>query len=200
MRTELDLANAALAYLVRDRLRDLDGSDLATVQMLGNLNTAKEEVIEAYDWFECRVVAALQTPSDIDTRGWDYVYTAPGDLIKLWRVGPSRGTKSYPFELGMSDDILSDTLYIYSDYGSAYARYSSSRVSIGRFSATTFDLMALKLACLTCMPILKEVKMLQFLQNTYSQKLSKAIVNATMSEPETIDVDFTPETIAVRSE
>lgn len=199
-RTDLDLANAALAYLVRDSLRNLDGSDLATVKILGSIEQARDEVIESFDWPECRVVSKLTLTSGIDTRAWSYAYAMPGDVVKLWRVGEPDVAKSYPYERGMSGDLSSDTQYIYTNLADAYARYGSSRVKIGRFSSMTFDCIAMKLATLICMPITKDAKLLQFLKNSYRATLSAAQVSTANSEPEVVSVDFTPEVIAVRSQ
>jgi len=100
----------------------------------------------------------------------------------------------------MSSDLNSDTQYIFTNQATAYLRYGSSRVSIGRFGAQVFDLIALKLANLTCMPIAKDAKLMQVLINMYDKKLSKVKTLVANSEPEVIDVDFVPEAIAVRSQ
>ena len=199
-RTDLDLANAALSYLVRDNLRNLDGSDLATVKIKGAMEQARDEVIESFDWPECRVVSKLTLTAGVDLRSWTYVYVLPSDVVKLWRVGPQDGAKSYPYERGMSSDISLDTQYIFSSFGDAYARYGSSRVNIGRFSSLQFDCIAMRLAILTCMPITKDAKLLAGLERIYPAKLSKAQVSTANSEPEVVSVDFVPETIAVRSQ
>lgn len=197
-RTEVDLANAALAYLVRDRLRNLDGSDLATVQMTGNLQTAIEDVCERFDWPECRAIGKL-TKASVDAVGWAYAYVLPSDFIKLWRLGDQKAESIVPYARGMSTDLASDTQYIFTDYDEAYIRYSSNRTKIGRFGPVVFDLMALRLACLTCMPLGKEAKLHQYLETTFTKKLSAAQTLAANSEPEVVDLDFIPETIAVIS-
>jgi len=199
-RSELDLANAALGYLVRDRLRNLDGSDLATTQTSGNLEQAKEEVIEAWDWPECRVVGSLTLAGGIDTAGWAYAYIVPADAIKIWSVGEYLAARSVPYARGMSIDIGSDTQYILTNLAEAKVRYGSSRANIARFSAQVFDLMALKLAALCCMSLAKDAKLHQYLSKEYDKRLSAARTSAANAEPEVIDIEFTPEVISVRSQ
>jgi hypothetical protein len=200
-RTDVDLANAALGYLLRDTLRNLDGSDVATVKIKANMQQAKEHVIEEYDWPECREIAPLVVAADtVGTYGWSYAYLAPPDMIKPWLLGEENATKTTPFARGMSSDITSDTQYFFTNLGSAYLRYGSSRAPIGRFSAQVFDLMARQLAILCCMSLTKETKLHQYLSVQYDKTLSKVKTSVANGEPEVIDLDFVPETIAVRSQ
>lgn len=201
-RSRVDLANAALAYLVRGSLPNLDGGGMETVQIKGSIDEAIEAVIEQYDWPECRVIGALLQVTGIDLRGWAYAYAVPSDMVKPWSVGDQRTSlkDAVPYERGMSSDISSDTQYIFTDQASAYLRYGSSRVSVGRFSASVFDLMALKLATLICLPIAKDAKLLQVHLNLYEKKLSSVKTLVANAEPEVIDTEFVPESISVRSQ
>lgn len=198
-RTEVDLANAALGYLVRGTLRNLDGQDIQTIEIKSKMDLAKELVIEEYDWPESRVIAPLVVAA-VTAPGWEYAYVAPADLVKVWLLGEERATKTTPFALGMVADVSNDTQYFFTDLTPAYLRYGSSRTSIARFSAGVFDLIAQRLAILTCMNLTKDAKMLQFLKNNYDKELSKVKTRVANSEPEVIDIDFTPETISVRSQ
>lgn len=200
-RTDVDLANAALGYLMRDTLRNLDGTDLATVKLKANMAQAKEHVIEEYNWPECRVIAPLTLAAgSIATHQWTYAYIAPPDMIKPWILGEEKAEVTKPFARGMSADITSDAQYFFADVENAYLKYGSSRVSIGRFSAQVFDLIALKLACLCCMAIAKEAKLHQYLTTEYKRQLSAVKTIVANGEPEVIDIDFVPETILVRSQ
>jgi hypothetical protein len=199
-RSDTDLANAALSYLVRDRLRNLDGDKPEPVQMRENMEQAKQEVIEQYDWPDCRVVAPLILASGIDLRGWTYAYIEPADMIKPWILGDLKSPKSVPYERGMSSDLSSTNKYFFTDFASANIRYGSSRLPIGGFSAGVFDLIALKLALLTCMPLTKEISIHQYLSALFDKKLSAQKTIIANSEPEVVDLDFIPEAISVRSE
>lgn len=197
-----DIANAALAYLVRDQIRSLDGNSPAAINTKANLQAAIEEVIEEFDWWQCRVIAPLTTVTGIDTRGWAYVYAIPTDVVKIWYVGPSSqmNTKSIPFEMGMSADLENDRSYIFTNEASAYLRYGSRRVSLSRFSAQQADLIALALAVKCCMVLTKNEKLQASLRQEYRIRSSKVITSAANNEPEVINLDWVPETIAVRSE
>jgi hypothetical protein len=199
-RSPEDLANAALGYLLRDTIRSLDGSSPAAVQTKQHLATAMEEVMEEYDWPECRVVTDLTVASGVALRGWAFAYTLPSDALKIWYVGDARRTKTVPFERGMSADLSTTRSYIFTDLAGAQIRYSSKRATIDRFSAQVFDLMALLLAKKCCMPLTKDKRMQDSIQKEYELKLSKVKTLYAMSEPEVVSPDFVPELITVRSE
>lgn len=203
MRTEVDLANAALAYLQRDpNLRSLDGTTPSVVQTKQHLQNSVEEVIEEYDWPFCRVVTPLVQVADpaMPLRGWTYVYQMPSDAVIVWRVSDLRGNVLEDFEIGMSADVASDTTYIYANTAELAVRYGSRRVSVGRFPAQVFDLMALKLAIKCCMPLTKDKKLFQYLRADYQRNKSAVITKFANLEPEVIDVDAVPELISVRSQ
>lgn len=130
-RAQVDLANLALSFLVRDAIRDPNGSEPAAVQTRLHSTHAVEFVIEQYDWPTSRVVSKLTQVSGVYGRGWAYVYALPADVIKVWNVGPESINKGeekiYPFEIGLSADITSESTYIFSDQADAYIRYGSSR-------------------------------------------------------------------------
>ena len=201
MRTEVDLANAALAYLQRDvNMTSLDGTKPQAVQIRQHMPQAIEEVIEEYDWPQCRVISTLVVGEGIDLRGWTYAYIVPSDAVVIWRVADYKGTTLSEFEIGMSSDLASDTNYIFSDDADLVVRYGSSRVSVGRFSPQTFDLIARRLAIKCCMPLTKDKQLMQYLEKEYARLLSKVKTQMANLEPELVDVEFTPQTISVRSE
>lgn len=198
-RSRVDLANAALALLVRGSIRDLDGSRPEAVQTNQHMDTAIEEVIAEFDWPETRVITSLTAVDLSDTRGWSYAYAIPPDCVKIWAVGETRETKPTLYNIGMSEDVSKDTTYIYSDLGSAYIRYGSRRASLGRLNPLVFALMAKKLAMLCCMSLTKSARLYQTLRKEYREDLNHAMVSAANSEPEVVDVEATPELISVRS-
>lgn len=199
-RSPEDLANAALGYLSRDTVRSLDGTSPGAIQTKAFWKDAMLEVIGAYDWPECRVVAKLIQVPEVDTAGWAYAYALPSDCEKIWYVGNQRNNLvSVPYERGMSSDPLSTTNYIFSDSAGLYIRYGSQRVTLSRWSAQVFDLIALVLARKCCMTITKNEKLLQLVINLYKAKLSEVKTSVANSEPEVVDMDFTPESISVRS-
>lgn len=200
-RSQEDLANLALGYLVRGTIRSLDGSSVEAVQTKQYLELAKELVIEEYDWPECRVITPLTEVTLSNNRGWTYTYGVPSDLVKLWAL--TDGTVSRTpilYERGMSDDVTSDKSYIFTNQAGAYIRYGSSRVSISRFSPQIFNLIGLRLAILCCLPLTKDAKLQNNLLNLYRNELGKVKTLVINSEPEIIDLEFTPESIRVRSE
>ena len=202
-RTEVDLANAALAYLQRDpNLRSLDGVTPPVVQTKQHMQNAIEEVIEEYDWPFCRVVTALTAidEEDFPVRGWTYAYQVPSDAVIVWRVGDGRGNDLVEYEIGMSADVSSDTNYIYSDSAALDVRYGSRRVGIAKFPAQVFDLMALKLAIKCCMPLTKDKQLFQYLRREYVTNKSAVITKFANLEPEVHSVDEEPELITVRSQ
>lgn len=197
--SRVDLANLALGHLYRDSIRDLDGSDPSAVQMKRFMDFSIRKVISEYDWPECRVVKAL-TVADVDSRGWTYAYTVPSDKVRVWRVSDLRGTVLEEFEMGMSADLESDTTYIYSDSAGLAIRYGSERVSLSRFTPDVLELIALDLAEKACMALAKDKTLKKYLAERYKAELSKAKTEAANLEPELHDLEFIPETIAVRSE
>lgn len=202
-RTEVDLANAALAYLQRDpNLRSLDGVTPPVVQTKQHMQNAIEEVIEEYDWPFCRVVTSLVAIADttIPLRGWSYLYQVPSDAVIIWRVSDLRGNVLEDYEMGMSDDVSSDTNYIYTSSPDLAVRYGSRRVGIARFPAQVFDLMATKLAIKCCMALTKDKALFQYLRGEYTKNKSAVITKFANLEPEVRDVDETPELITVRSQ
>ena len=132
---ELDLANQALAYLLRDTISGLDSPKptLEERMMKQFMRQAIEEVIEEYDWPQCRVIANLSSVSP-DLRGWTYAYAIPSDAVIIWRISDLRGTVVNKFEIGMSADISSDTNYIFADAADLAVRYDDSfgRRELGR--------------------------------------------------------------------
>lgn len=197
-----DIANAALAYLVRDQIRTLDGTGPMEVQTKANMQSAIEEVIEEYDWWQCRVIAPLTLVTGIPARGWTAAYAVPPDLVKLWFVGDStqKNTTSIPFELGMSEDLSNDRNYIYTDQATPYIRYGSRRVSLDRWSAQQADLIAIALAIKCCMPLTKNEKLQASLRQEYRLRLNKVMTSAANAEPEVVNYEWVPETITARSE
>lgn len=201
-RTEVDLANAALAYLQRDpNLRSLDGTAPAVVQTKQHMQNAIEEVIEEYDWPFCRVIDSLVQVDDtsLPLRGWTYAYQVPSDAVIIWRVSDLRGTILEEYEQGMSADPSSDTNYIYANSADLAVRYGSRRVGIAKFPAQVFDLMATKLAIKCCMALTKDKQLFQYLRNEYTRNRSAVITKFANLEPEVREVDDTPELITVRS-
>lgn len=202
-RSEVDLANAALAYLQRDpNLRNLDGVGPSTVQTKQHMQNAIEEVIEEYDWPFCRVVTPLIAIADttIPLRGWSYIYQVPSDAVIVWRVGDLRGNDLEEYEMGMSADVSSDTNYIYTSSPDLAIRYGSRRVGIAKFPAQIFDLIATKLAIKCCMALTKDKALFQYLRAEYGRNKSAVITKFANLEPEVREVDETPELIAVRSQ
>lgn len=200
-RSQEDLANLALGYLVRGTIRSLDGSSVEAVQTKQYLELAKELVIEEYDWPECRVITPLTEVTLSNNRGWTYTYGVPSDLVKLWAL--TDGTVSRTpilYERGMSDDVTSDKSYIFTNQAGSYIRYGSSRVNISRFSPQIFNLIGLRLAILCCLPLTKDAKLQNNLLNLYRSELGKVKTLVINSEPEIIDLEFTPESVRVRSE
>lgn len=202
-RSNEDLANAALNYLVRDgTIRSLDDSGPYAVQMKANYRNAMDFVIEEWDWPECRVIGTLQAVS-VDSRGWSFAYTVPSDMIALWRLNDGSkglGETIVDHEMGMSIDPTDDRTYIFTDQASAYIRYGSRRCGIGRFGMQVFDLMALRLAIQTCMTLTKDKSLRQTLQKEYIQNLSKVKTIYANREAESYDTEFQPQFISVRSE
>lgn len=197
--SQVDLANDALGLLMRDSIRDLDGSTPAAVQTGRFMPRAIDEVIGEYDWPECRVVKALTAVSDVNTRGWSFAYAIPSDAVVLWGVGELKNDKVKMFELGMSDDITKDTTYVFTDEAAPAVRYGSRRANLSRFPPDVFGLMAIRLAMKCCMPLVKDPKLFKFLEDRYKSEASKAKTRVANLEPEIQDTDFIPELISVRS-
>jgi len=198
MRTEVDLANLALSHLSRDgTLRNLEGSDPNSVTLKARIPFSKEYVCTEYDWPECRVVSKLVLEPTVTPPGWTYAYQVPADKIKIWYIGLKlrEDKTSTPFELGMNPDVLDDKTYIFTNLADAYIRYGSSRAPLGRFTADVFNLIALKLAEISCMTLTKDAKLKSFLGQEYKMELSKVKTSAANLEPEIVDVEFVPETI-----
>lgn len=194
-RSDVDLANAALRHLVRERLRNLDGGDIAPVTLKANMADAIEYVLEEYDWPEARVVKALETASSVSLRGYAYAYKVPTDLVKIWYFGNEAGTVRYDYERGMSSDLSSDRSYFFSNSADAFIRYSSNRIGVARLSVKIFELVAIRLAWICCMPLTKNEKLWAKLEQSYDKELSKIKTLVANAEPEVIDVDFVPQTI-----
>jgi len=199
-RSQVDLANTALGFLVRDTIRDLDGTTPGAIHTKANMQLAIELVIGEFDWPDCRVISSLSEVELADLRGWTHAYTVPSDMVKVWQIGASKNSTPVQFEQGMSSDLSSNRSYIFTDQASAVIRYGSSRVTIDRFSAAIFELIALKLASLCCMVITKDKTLLKFISDTYKTKLSEVKTSVANAEPEMIDQEFVPEFISVRSE
>lgn len=197
--SDVDLANAALGLLLRDTIRDLDGSEPAAVRTKQYMQAAKEEVINEYDWYACRVVAPLIATTAPALRGWTLAYAMPSDAVCIWRVSDLKGNELEDFELGMSADVTLDTTYIFADTSGLAVRYGSRRASLSRFTPDVIDLMALKLAAKCCMTLNKDKQLLKYLKDEYKINLSAAKTKAANLEPEVQDLDFIPETISVRS-
>lgn len=198
---KLELANQALAYLLRDGLSSLESPKptLEERTMRLHMQQAIEEVIEEYDWPQCRVIANLNSVTP-NLRGWTYAYAIPSDAVVIWRISDLRGATVNKFEVGMTDDVSSDTNYIFTDDADLAIRYGSRRASLGRFTPQTFDLMARKLAIKGCLPITKDKRLFQLLESDYPKKLSAVKTRVANLEPEVTDIEFVPESILVRSQ
>lgn len=194
-RSDVDLANAALRHLVRERLQNLDGGDPAPVTLKANMRDAMDYVLEEYDWPEARVVAPAEEAAGVDLRGYSFAYKVPADLLKVWYFGDQTGRQRFDFERGMSADLTSDRSYFFSNSGGAYIRYTSNRVSVARLNAKLFELVALRLAWISCMVITKNEKLWSKLEDSYNRELSKLKTLVANTEPEVIDVDFVPQTV-----
>lgn len=198
-RSPEDLANLALSYLVRGQIQSLDATSPEAINAKQSISFAKESVIEEYDWPECRVVTTLTEASGQALRGWSFAYQEPPDVAKLWML--TDGTNNdipIKYERGMTDDITSDRAYIYTNQAAAYARYGSTRVSVSRLSAGVFNLVAIKLAFIMCMPLTKDLKLQNNLMNVYARELNKVKTSVANAEPEVIDQDFVPGDIQAR--
>lgn len=194
-RSDVDLANAALRHLVRERLSSLDGGDPAPVALKANMRDAIDYVLEEYDWPEARVVMAAELATGVALRGYAYAYKVPTDLVKVWYFGSEAGDRRYDYERGMSADVTSDRSYLFSNSADAYLRYGSSRAGVGRLSMKLFELVAIRLAWTCCMPLTKNEKLWSKLEQTYERELSKVKTLVANTEPEVIDVDFVPQTV-----
>ena len=197
-RSKVDLANAALGYLVRDVIRDLDGSNPSAVQTKAHMDTAIEAVIGDYDWPYCRVIRPLDLVSGVELRGWSFAYAAPSDMVKLWRVSDALGKENITYELGYTEDVTKDQCYVYTNMVGAYIRYGSRRATLDRYSPDVFELFALRLAIKCCMPLVKDAKLHQYLKSQYARDLSAAKTTTAQIEPEYIETEFVPELIQVR--
>lgn len=197
--SEVDLANLALGLLFRDSIRSLDGREPGAVQTKQFMQSAIEEVIEEYDWPQCRVVKTLTAVSGLATRGWTNAYAIPSDAVCVWNVTDLTSTLLTKYELGMSDQIDNDTTYIFANSAGLSIRYGSRKASLSRFTPQTVNLMAMRLAmkCTSLAP--KDKAWFKNLQNDYKLQLSALKTRVANMEPETQDLDFVPETISVRS-
>lgn len=195
----VDLANQALAYLKRDTIRDLDGTSPEALHSKVHMQATIEEVIEEYDWPQCRVIKNLIAVDVEDLREWTYAYAVPPDAVIIWRIGNLKGDVLTEFEIGMSPVPETDTTYIFTDSATAAIRYGSRNATLSRFSPQTINLMAIKLASKICMPLTKDKALLQFLTKEYERVASKVKTRMANLEPELIDPEFTPELITVRS-
>lgn len=197
----VNLANTALAKLTRDgSIQSLEEKGSNARYMKHFMPEAIEEFIEEFDWPQCRVVQDLSAVAGIDTRGWTYAYQIPDDCVKVWRVNgldPETLT-SISWEMGMSSDMTSDRTYIYTNDSGMKLRFGSSRVTLERFTPKQRDLIAFKLAEKTCLLITKDKSLLKWLSDTYERRISAAKTSIANMEPEVIDTEFVPETIAVR--
>lgn len=197
-RSRVDLANAALGYLVRDTIRTLDGSSPSAILTKQFMDQSIEAVLEEYDWPYCRVVKKLDLTSGINARGWTFVYIAPSDAVKVWRVSDPRGTEYNEYEFGYTDDVTRDENYVYTNKSDAYIRYSSGRASLDRYSPGVFELFGLKLAEKCCMPLTKDAKLHQYLRGLFRTDLSRIKTLTALSEPEFVETEETPELIRIR--
>lgn len=197
--SRVDLANQALAHLSRDTLRDLDGTSPAAVQTKAHIQAAIEEVIEEYDWPQCRVIKQLTAVDIAELRGWTYAYAVPSDSVFIWGLTDLVDNAVTKFEIGMSPDPDSDTLYIFADAPGLSVRYGSRRASLTRFSPQTIALMGMRLAIKVCMPLTKDKVLKRELERAYKLEVSAVKTRMANMEPELIDVEFVPETISVRS-
>lgn len=200
--SQVHLANTALAKLVRDgNIRSLDEVGSNAKYMKQFLSDAVEEVIEEFDWPQCRVVQNLEAVTGVDTRGWSAAYAVPDDCVKVWRVNDVDPEKvsTITWEMGMSEDLTSDRNYIFTNDAGMKLRFGSKRASLERFSPLQRDLMALRLALKTCLLITKDKNLLTKLEQTYARDLSKIKTSYANMEPELLDIEFVPEVISVRS-
>lgn len=199
---EVDLGNQALGLLMRGSLHTLDGTDPQAVQVNLNIQAAIREVIEEFDWPYCRVTTSLTAvnldPALLGT--WAYAHAVPSDLLALWRVYDSANPELFPaWEMGMTEDDSTDARYIFTSEAGLKIRYSSSRTGLSRFSDGVRYIMALRLAAKMCMPLTKNIRLRADLRREYTLELSNLKTRHANMEPEMFDVDFIPETIAVRS-
>lgn len=199
--SELDMVNRALVLLKRDAIKTLEGATPPASQIRPFIQMAKEEVIEEYDWPQCRVIqtlTAVALPTE-SMRGWAYAYAIPSDCVCTWQVNTSRGTKVVNFEIGMSSDLDSDTNYIFCDDASMVIRYGSRRVGIPRLTPKTVALISIKLAEITCMSVTKDLRLWLELKKQYKVEASALKTQMANIEPEVVATEDTPELISVRS-
>lgn len=197
--SEVDLANLALGLLFRDTIRSLDGREPGAVLTKQFMRSAIEEVIEEFDWPQCRVVKTLTPVVSANLRGWTHSYIIPSDAVCVWNITDLSSKTITKYELGMSESLDSDETLIFANQSGLTIRYGSRRASLSRFTPQTINLMAIKLAmkCTTLAP--KDKGWFKNLGDSYKLQLSALKTRVANMEPEITDTEFVPETISVRS-
>lgn len=200
-RTRIDIANRALAILVRDPIQSFEGNTPEQIFMKQFVDSAVEYVISEFPVPAARVRTALTSVSGITIPGWSSIYMRPADAVRIWEVSPLTPDKrtAYPYEEMLSPDIQENTTYICTNLANAYMTYSSSRVDIGRLTSHQFELAAYKLAEMSCMPLKKDKELFAFLGQEVLKKTAHEAALVFNSEVEEPDIDFIPEAIQVRS-
>lgn len=198
--SRVTLANAALAKLTRDRITDLDGKEPGAVQMSIHMDAAIEEVIEEYDWPECRVIVSPSAALGIDSGEYTYAYPIPSDCVVIHLVyEASNPRKPVPYEMGMDPDVTKTDSYIFTSTAAPRLRYGSRRCPLHRFTPLVIDLMATKLAEKTCLTLGQDKKYKLGLKDQFVKDLNHVKTLVANREPELYDNEFVPETITVRS-
>ena len=201
-RTRIDLANLALALLVRDPIRDLEGNTPEQLHTKQFIEQAIGYVISEFQIPAARCEAQLVKTSTYTRPGWSYVYIRPADVVRIWQVGPAAADPviSYPYKEMISPDPSSNNTYIMSNVPDAWIIYSSSRVDLSRMTPQQFELAAFKLAELCCMPLKKDKELFAFLGQEVLKKTAHEAAFVYNAEVDPTDIDAIPEFIGVRSQ
>lgn len=200
-RTRIDLANLALGILVRDPIFDLTGSTPEQLHTKQFMDQAINYVISEFQVPAARCEAPLVATSALVRPGWAYAYVRPADVVRIWQVGPAiaDAVVAYPYREMMSPDPSSNNSYIFSNTADAWIIYSSSRVDLSRMTPQQFELAALKLAELCCMPLKKDKELFAYLRQEVLKQTAHEAAFVYNSEVDPTDPDTTPEFIGVRS-
>lgn len=198
---EVDIASIALSYVGSGPIQSFtEKTNEAAVCNL-HYRFALAETLQAFPWPDIKARVALTALDEaLIPRLWTYAYALPADCIRpRFLVGAD----------ALPDPRFRQKFEIYADPGTGqkylvtnledpHLIYSTSAMTVDKFSPMLIDAIAWKLAVKIALPITRTAARLDDAMAGWTRALSAAETLAANEDPDTI-AEWTPDWIAERN-
>jgi hypothetical protein len=177
MASQVEIYNMALGHIgARDTVAGIDEASRPAKICTRFYVTARDAVLEAFDWSFARKYATLaETGTPPPT--WIFQYAYPNECAAIRSVLPvlGRNSKPIPFEIAHSD--IGEAKVILTDQEAAVVRYTKLEDNTALFSAQFTEALAARLAAFIAKPITGKDAALDTAMSLYNMLISEAKAN-----------------------